>query len=142
MTASTILSSGAATTRAPDACSGPDEPEMLAVARHDLVLGPELEAGQDDVAAVGRRARQGDLLRIDGQERGQLRPDLVAQAERAGEVRLAAAALRQVDELLREDGLHGRPGERSVRAGVQVREVVEYRKGGACLVEGRRQGQG
>ena len=115
---------------------------MLAVARHDLVLRPEVEAGQDDVAAVGRRTRQGDLLRLDGQERGQLRPHLVAQAERAGEVRLAAAALCQVDELLREDGLHGRPRERSVRAGVQVREVVEYRKGGACLVEGRRQGQG
>ena len=58
VTASRIRSSGATITFAPDAASGPDETEVLAVTRHDLVLGAELEAGQDDVAAVRRRAGQ------------------------------------------------------------------------------------
>ena len=119
-----------------------DEPEMLDVARHDLVLRAELEPRQDDVAPVRRRAGEGDLLRLDGQERGaSLARTSSRMAERAGEVRLAAAALRQVDELLREHRLDRRPRERSVRACVQVREVVEYRESGACLVEGRRQGR-
>ena len=115
---------------------------MLDVARHDLVVRPEVEPGEDDVAAVGRRSRQRDLRRLHREQRGELRAHHVAQLERAREVRLAAATLRGVDELLGDDRLDGRPRERPVRARVQVREPVEDREGGADLFEGRRQAQG
>ena len=45
------------TTRAPLASSGPDQAEVLRVGRHDLVVGREPEAGEDDVAAVASSSR-------------------------------------------------------------------------------------
>ncbi len=47
----------------------PDQPEVLDVARHDLVVRPEVEPGEDDVAAVGRRSRQRHLRRLHRERR-------------------------------------------------------------------------
>ena len=51
-----------------------EQPGMLRVGRHDLVAGPDPQAAHDDVAALGRRARQRDLLRR--------RPDQASPARR------------------------------------------------------------
>ena len=46
-----------------------EEPEMLVVGRDHLVLGTEVEPGDDDVAAVGRRAVSATMARVDSEER-------------------------------------------------------------------------
>ena len=61
----------------------------------------------------------------------------VSLVERPREVRLAAATLRDVDQLLGENRLDRSPRERPVRARVQVRHVLEHGKGGACVLEAR-----
>ncbi len=109
---------------------------MLTVGRDDLVIGGQAEPGEDDVAAVRRRGRQGEGLNGDADRGGEFRPDLVAQRERPLEVGRAAAALLEVDPLLGGHRLDRRARERPVRARVQVREGLEDRELGARLVEG------
>ena len=114
---------------------GPDQAEVLAVARHDLVLRSEIEPGEHDVAAVRRRPRQRDLRRLDAEQRRELGPHLVSHAERPREVRLSPTPLRNVDEFLGDHRLSGDARERAVRARVQVRVLLEDREGGADLLE-------
>ena len=67
VTAATMRSGSGSTTttRAPGRVQRADEPEVLVRRRDDLVVRPEVEPGEHDVAAVGRRRRERDLLRLD-----------------------------------------------------------------------------
>ncbi len=113
----------------------PEQPEVLVVGRDDLVVWLEPEAGDGDVAAVGRRPRERDVLGRRADEARDRRPD--AGPRRAGPlpvVRAGAAVL----ELARALGDHhlDRPArERTERAGVQVGEAFEDGQLGANLVE-------
>ena len=66
---------------------------MLVCRGHDLVVRAEAEAGEHDVAPVGRRRRERQLGRIGADQAGDRRPSLLAQLERALEVGHARAAL-------------------------------------------------
>ena len=59
---------------------------MLRVGRHDLVVGPEVEAGEDDVAAVGRRPRQRHALAVDAHEPGEQAAHTLARLQHRIEV--------------------------------------------------------
>ena len=117
-----------------------EEAEVLDVARHDLVVRAQVEAREHDVAALGGRPGEGDVLRRHGQERRQARPHLLAQPEHVSEVGLAAPASGKVGQLFGDEGLDGRTRERPVRTRVQVREVVEHGERGACFLEGQGRG--
>ena len=104
----------------------PEQPEVLLVRRHDLVVRAEAEPGEDDVAAVRGRRRQRDVL---GRHAGSAPPACRARARAAlacpRVVPGPGAALGEVDERLRDHRLGGRPGERPVRAGVEVGDALE-----------------
>ena len=121
-------SGSTATTRAPLTCTGPSSPKCSSRRGHDLVFRPQVEAGEDDVAAVGRRAGERDLLRLGADEAGECDAGLLAQAEHPLEVLLAEAAVGEigVELLLHRSG--GRAGERAEGAGVQVGEPLEHRE--------------
>ena len=107
---------------------GPDEAEMLAVARHDLVLRPEVEAGRTMLQpSVVERVSATCSGATDRSAASFARTSsrMPSAREKYGSPPRPCVS---VDELLREDRLHGRPRERSVRARVQVREMVEYRE--------------
>ena len=101
---------------------------MLRVGRHDLVAGPDPQAAHDDVAALGRRPRQRDLLRRRADQPRQLAAERLALLHDTLEVRAAGPALLQ---LLALDGLHrldGRARERPERARVQVGVALQHRQ--------------
>ena len=70
---------------------------MLRVRRHDLVLRPELQPGQDDVAAVGRRARQCHLGRRGTDQSSNLLAYAGAELEHAHEPAVTASSLLLVE---------------------------------------------
>ena len=87
VTAARIASGSASTTttRAPLACTGPEQAEVLLPSRDDLVLRAEVEPGEDDVAAVRRRAGERHVLRLgtptsDAERRPSFRPQPRASA--------------------------------------------------------------
>ena len=45
-----------------------EKPGVLRIGRHDLVARPDAEAAQHDVASLGRRAGEGDSLRLRPQQ--------------------------------------------------------------------------
>ena len=55
-----------------------EQAEVLDVGRDDLVLGAEIESGEDDVARVRRRVRQRDVLHLGPDQRGNLRARAIA----------------------------------------------------------------
>ena len=109
---------------------------MLVRRRHDLVLRPEVEAGEDDVAAVGRRAGERDLSRLDPDEAGESLAQALPQAEDAIEVLLAQAPALAVGAELGLHRVDGGTRERAEGAGVQVRRPFEHRKEPSRLLEG------
>ena len=138
VTAATIRSgSGSATTtRAPDACSGPSSPKCSSVVVTTSSLGAELETGEDDVAAVRRRRRQRDVLGADADERGDVRPQLLAHLEEAREPREAAATLADAGLLLRAHRVDRPARERADAPGLEVGVALEHGELRACLLEG------
>ena len=98
---------------------------MLAVGRDDLVVGPEVEPGQDDVAALGRRGRERDVRGIDVHHAGERRACLPAQREHLVDVGLAAAAPLEVGVVAGFHRLDRRARNGAHRAGVQVRDPFE-----------------
>ncbi len=66
----------------------PDQAEVLLTSHDDLVVRPEVETCEHDVAAVRRRARQRDVLRLDAHERCESRAYVGSQLQMAVEVRL------------------------------------------------------
>ena len=110
--------------------------EVLGVRRHDLVLRRKLEPGEDDVAAVGGRARQRDLLDLDADEAGERAAHLEAQREHPLEVRRAEAAVLELGALLALHGVECRPSQRPERAGIEIGLPLEHRKERPRLVEG------
>jgi hypothetical protein len=51
--------------RGPGPDQRPGEPEVLGVRRHHFVRGTQRQAAEDDVHALGRRLRQGNVSRVD-----------------------------------------------------------------------------
>ena len=78
-----------------DACAGrvqrPDEPEVLVGRRDHLVAGREIEPGEHDVAAVGRRRRQRDVRGIAADECRDVGAELLTGGEDPHEPRDAPA---------------------------------------------------
>src|SRR6476659_5683626 len=109
---------------------------MLDVRRDDLVLRGETEAGEDDVAGVGRRADEGEVLRADLEQAREPLAGLLAQRQDRLEVLLAAPPVLEIAPVPLLDRLDGGPGQRPVRARVQVREPFEDWELGAGFLEG------
>ena len=107
---------------------------MLRVRRHDLVPRLQPEPRHDDVAAVGRRARQCDRLRLCPDQRGKLLPDPCAQLEHGLEPRAAAAALLLVEARPLIDRVECRTRERAECARIEVGIALEHREQLACLL--------
>ena len=101
------------------------QPEVLGVGRDDLVLGPQAQPGQDDVAAVRRGRGQREVLGRHADRRGQTGAHPLPQLEHRVDVRQSAAPQLEVGELLGRHRLDRRAGQRAHRAGVQVRDLVE-----------------
>ncbi len=106
----------------------PEQPEVLLVRGHDLVVRAEPEPGEDDVAAVRGRRRQRDVVGGHADQRRQLAAHALAQRPRLRVVAGTCAPLREVDERLRHHRLRGLPRERAVRAGVEIGDALEDRK--------------
>ena len=66
---------------------------MLVGRGHDLVVTGQLEAGEHDVAPIGRRRGERDLLGRDADERRDVRSQLLARVEHAHEPLVAATPL-------------------------------------------------
>src|SRR4051812_16802094 len=107
---------------------------MLRVRRHDLVLRSEAEAGEDDVAAVGGRARQRDAVGPRSDQRRELLADPRPEREHALEVLPSAASALVVPARALVHGPNGCARERPERAGVEIREALEHRELGAYLL--------
>jgi hypothetical protein len=73
----------------------PEQPEVLLRRGHDLVLRLQVEASEDDVAAVRGRAGERDLLRLGADEAGQRDAGLLAEVEHPLEVLLARSVPRR-----------------------------------------------
>ena len=111
------------------------EAEVLRVGRDDLVVGPQAEPGEHDVAAVRRRVRERHVLRRRGEKLRDEPAKRRARRLHLLDVLLAAAAeLDVVAELLRDD-FRRRPRERAERSRVEVRDALEDRKQRARFVE-------
>ena len=112
-----------------------EQAEVLAVRRDHLVLRPEVEAGQDDVAALGRRAGQRDVRRVDVDDAGERGPGLVAQREHLLDIGLPAAAAVEVPLLPGGHRLERRAREWAHRPGIQERQALEDGELRAGLLE-------
>ena len=113
-----------------------DQPEVLVRGRDHLVAGAETQPREDDVAAVRRGRGQRDLVRLRADEVGKLGAQLGSKGEDALDVLDPHPALAQVPPLL---GAHrlGRPASKRPRASrLQIGDLLEHRKLGACLLEG------
>ena len=109
---------------------------MLVRRRDHLVGRAEVEPLEHEVAAVGRRRRQRDLLRLDRDEPGEPGPELGAQVHDPLDVRASRPAVDEVAILLGVHGVEGRSRERAAAPGLEVRQPVEHGELGACLFEG------
>ena len=115
---------------------GADQPEVLVRGRDDLVTRIEIQPCEDDVAAVGRGRGQRDLFRLRTDEVGKLGAQFGSKGEDALDVFDPHPALAQVSPLLGSHRL-GRPaGERPCASRLQIGDLLEHRKLGACLLEG------
>ena len=110
---------------------------MLVRRRHDLVARAEVEPGEHDVAAVGRRRRQRDVLDVDADERGDVAAELLAQRQ---ECARTARALPRPSRSPRSSSARiasiVSARERPDAAGLQVGEPLEHGKLRAGLLEG------
>ena len=112
----------------PDAArmEGQEQTGMLVGRRHDLVVRPEIEAGEHDVAAVGRRRCQRDLRRVDLDQRRELLPELLAEGEDALEVGLANASVVGARAELGLHRVEGRLRKRPEGARIEIRDALEH----------------
>ena len=108
---------------------------MLVRRRHDLVARLEIEPRENDVAAVRRRHRERDLIRLGGDECCDLRAQLPTQREHPLEVRTVDPPALEVVGQRCGDRLHHPARERPERAGVEVRHALEDGEHGTGLVE-------
>ena len=108
---------------------------MLVGRRHHLVLGPEVEAGDDDVAAVRRRAGQRDLVRVDADEGREPLTQPVAQPEHVLEVRLPEPTVGGGGPQLVLHRVDRRPCQRPERPRIQVRDPLERREERSRLLD-------
>ena len=109
---------------------------MLAVGGQHFVLRGQTEAGEDDVAPVRGRGRQREVRFGHADHGRELRPDSLAQLDRAREVvRPAPASLEIGFVALRHRG-DRRGRQRAVRARVQVGEALEHGELPAGFVDG------
>ena len=88
---------------------GAEQPEVLVGRRDDLVLGREAEPCEDDVAAVGRRRRQCDLLGLAADQLGEPCTELGAQREDPFDVLAAGPSFGEVPLLLHPHRVRRRP---------------------------------
>ncbi len=114
----------------------PGQTEVLFAGDDDLVVRPEAEPGEHDVAAVRRRARQRDVLRLDADERRESRAYVSSQLQKPVEVRLPHSAALQVCLQLLLHRIECWAGERPEGAGVEIRDVLEDREERARLGRG------
>ena len=108
---------------------------MLVSRRHDLVVRPQLEPEENDIAPFRGRRGERDPFRLRADESPEPFAHLRSQSEDTLDVLPAGATLVQNPPLLCVHRLHRRPGERAGAAGVQVRDPLEDRKLRACLLE-------
>ena len=101
---------------------------MLLARGHDLVVGAEIEAADDDVAPVRRRARQRHLLRRRADERAEPRAGFRPQPEHPLEVLLPEPSVLQLVVELRPDGVSRRLRDRAEGARVEIGEPLEHRE--------------
>ena len=106
----------------------PDQPEMLDVGRHDLVARAKRETVQDDVARLGRRAHERDVLGLDADHGRQPVAHLGAQSEELVEDRRVDSPLLERAALLARHHVGDAAGERPERAGVEIRVALEDRE--------------
>jgi hypothetical protein len=85
----------------------PKKPGVLRIGRHDLVARPNAEAAQHDVASLGRRAREGDSLRMRPQQAREFGAQQLTFVQDSLKIRAARSALFQLAVL---HLLHGRYG--------------------------------
>ena len=108
-----------------------EKPGVLRIGRHDLVAWADAEATQHDVASFGRRAGEGDSLRMCPQQARELGAEHLTFVQDLLKVRSARSALLQLAALHRLHGRYRRARERAKRAGVQVGAAVEHRQSAA-----------
>ena len=99
---------------------------MLGVRRDHLVVGPEPQAGDDDVHSLRRRLRQRDVLRRHADLRGEQAADARAGSEHLVEVGAPAAAAFELPGAQAAIASTVDARERAERAGVQVRVALEH----------------
>ena len=114
----------------------PEQAEVLVGRRDDLVLRPEPEPGEDDVATVRRRGGERDLLRLGSDDRGQRLSQLRSPLERPVEPGLAGPPLGEVACLFGLHRIDRRSRERPERSRVQIGRSLEHREERACLLDG------
>ena len=105
-----------------------EEARVLRVGGHDLVTRTDSQAAQDDVAPLGRRAGERDLLGLRRQQARELGAERLALGEHALEVRPARPTLLQLSALDRLHRLDGRARQRAERARVQVGVALQHGK--------------
>src|SRR5260370_7537656 len=102
---------------------------MLGVGRHHLVVGPQAEAGDDYVAALGGRSCRG--LAADGDADKRRQPSAKADAQGEDRQKCAGGAATRLEplRLLGPHRLHGGHSERADGARIEVNEFSQSRKG-------------
>ena len=114
---------------------GPEQAEVLVRGRDQLVIRPQLEPGQDEIASVGRRSRERNLLRVDADEAGELGAELRAEREDALDVVEPDPAVGEISLLLGAHGLRRCAGQRAGASRLEVRHAFEHGKLRAGLLE-------
>ena len=104
------------------------EPRVLGIGRHDLVIRPDAEPAENDVAALGRRGGQRDLLGRRDQEARKRCAKLLPLGQHLLEVRAARAPVLELPPLDRLHRLDARARQGPERAGVQVGKALEHRE--------------
>ena len=114
----------------------PEQPEVLVRRRDDLVAGAELQAGEDDVAAIRRRRSERDVLAVDADELGDVCPQRLTHLQEMREPSEASTTLPNTRLLLRAHRLDRSACEGPDAPGLEVGVALEHGKLRACLLGG------
>ena len=102
-----------------------EQARMLGVRRHDLVAPAHAESGEDDVAAVRRRAREREVRRRRTDCSRDFLPHAFAQREHALDPRLSAASELVIEPVAFGHRRDRRARERPQSPRVQIREAFK-----------------
>ena len=106
---------------------------MLLVAGDDLVTAAQIEPGKHGVDAIGRRARDGDVVGATAEHAGVSVTQPARELANGLHVRLAAAAAVELERDPLADRIGRCAGKRALRPGIQIRGPLQDRELGSKL---------